>query len=58
MQYVVVGRRDKEPILTWNRDRPFDENELKKAGHIVYAWPTAVRQDDAAVVVYAMAPRQ
>jgi hypothetical protein len=58
VRYVVVGRRDKEPLLNWNRDRPFDENELKKAGQVVYSWPTAVRQDDAAVVVYAMASRQ
>jgi hypothetical protein len=59
LRYVVVGRRDKEIILAWNRDKPFDENELRaKGGHIVYSWPLSVLADDAAVVVYAIGPRQ
>jgi 4-amino-4-deoxy-L-arabinose transferase-like glycosyltransferase len=58
MRFVVVGRRDKEIIPSWNRDKPFDENELRaKGGHIVYAWPGAVKEEDAAVVVYAMPPK-
>jgi 4-amino-4-deoxy-L-arabinose transferase-like glycosyltransferase len=57
-RYVVVGRRDKEIILAWNRDKPFDENQLRAlGGHIVYSWPLTAGQDDAAVVVYAIGPR-
>jgi hypothetical protein len=57
--YVVIGRREKEIIPTWNRSAAVPESELRsKGGHIVYAWPIWAQPDDAAVVVYAVAAKR
>jgi hypothetical protein len=56
--YVVIGRREKEIIPTWNRSAAVPESELRaKGGQIVFAWPAWAKHDDAAVVVYEVARR-
>jgi hypothetical protein len=59
-RFVVVGRRDKEIILTSNRDKPPDEKEIRdKGGQIVWSWPEGASPEEAAVVVvYALAQKQ
>ncbi|HYV37731.1 MAG TPA: glycosyltransferase family 39 protein [Gemmataceae bacterium] len=57
MRYVVVGRRDREINLTWNRSGPLSEAKLRaEGGQIVYHWPAAQSSDDAPIVIYAVPP--
>jgi hypothetical protein len=56
-RYVVVGRRDKEIVLTWNSPGPRDEAKLREeGGTIVYHWPAPSNPADAPIVVYAVPP--
>jgi hypothetical protein len=53
VRYVVLGRRDREIIPTWNRVGQPDEDGLRAEGAvIVYHWPANCTPADASVVVY------
>ena len=55
VRYVVLGRREREITLTWNRPGPIDEAALQAQGaRIVYHWPARGTPAEAAVVVYRM----
>jgi hypothetical protein len=55
VRYVVIGRRDRDITLTWNRQKSPSEEKLRaEGGQIVYHWPVESSVADAAVVVYAI----
>jgi len=57
VRYVVIGRRDREYIPTWNNPAPRDEAQLRgEGGRIVYYWPPPSNPAEAPIVVYAMTP--
>ena len=53
VRYIVIGRRDKEIVLTWNNPGPRDEAKLRdEGGRIVYHWPAPSSPAEASIVVY------
>jgi hypothetical protein len=55
VRYVVIGRRDRDLTLTWNRQPSVPEDKLRAdGGHIVFHWPAHGSVAEAAVVVYAV----
>jgi hypothetical protein len=55
VRYVVIGRRDREYIPTWNNPGPRDEAKLRnEGGTIVYHWPVKSDATEAPIVVYAV----
>ena len=57
VRYVVIGRRDKEINLTWNRQGPVSEDKLRaEGGQIVYHWTSQSSPGEAPIVVYAVPP--
>jgi len=55
VRYIVLGRREREITLTWNRPGPINEGDLQAQGaRIVYHWPAHSTPAEAAVVVYRM----
>jgi hypothetical protein len=55
VRFVVIGRRDRDLTLTWNRQPSVHEdNVVADGGHIVFHWPAHGSVAEAAVVVYAV----
>jgi hypothetical protein len=55
LRYVVIGRRDRDLTLTWNRQPSIHEDKLlADGGHIVFHWPAYGSVAEAVVVVYAV----
>ena len=55
VRYVVIGRRDREITLTWNRQVPLNEEKLRSdGGRIVYHWPAESSEAAAPIVIYAL----
>jgi hypothetical protein len=55
VRYVVVGRRERDGNLTYNRQAPVDEAQLRaEGGRVVYHWPANSDPTTAAIVVYSL----
>ena len=53
--FVVLGRREREINLTWNRQPPPNEDKLRsQGGQIVFHWPASSSPAQAPIVIYAL----
>lgn len=57
-RFIVLGRRERDITLTWNRPGLPSESKIREAGgRIVYHWPATSTPQEAPIVIYAIAPR-